>query len=229
MLSAYLCSLDYDPDSPFGGIVITNRPWTLELARAVDEIFTEVLIGPEFAPEVIEYLKRKKNRRLIRWYPEAMDRTRLSGRTVLNGALFQEQDNAMENPRACKVVTKRQPTEGEYQAMEFGWKIVKAARSNAVVFAAPNVALAIGSGATARVDAVHVARDKAKRVGANLGGSVLASEAFFPFRDGVDIAVKAGATAIVQPGGSVRDDEVIAAADEHGIAMVFTGVRHFRH
>jgi phosphoribosylaminoimidazolecarboxamide formyltransferase/IMP cyclohydrolase len=199
------------------------------LAREVDEIFTEVLIAPEFAPEALEFLRKKKNRRVMRWHPEAMRAVRREVRGVFGGLLVQDADRAMEDPRAAKLVTKRQPTADEYTGLAFGLKVVKHVKSNAIAFVEAHRTLALGGGATSRVDPVHAAREKAARVGVSLKGAVLASDAFFPFPDGVEEAAKAGATAIVQPGGSVRDDEVIAVADRLNLAMVFTGVRHFRH
>ena len=229
VLEAYRRAFSTDPDSPFGGIVVTNQRWTLELAREVDEIFTEVLIAPDFAPDALEFLQRKKNRRVMRWQPAVMRPLGKEVRGVCGGALVQDADAAMEDPRAGRVVTKRAPTDAEYTAMAFGLKVVKHVKSNAIAFVEPHRTLALGGGATSRVDPVHTARDKAARVGISLRGSVVASDAFFPFPDGVQEAAKAGAVAVVQPGGSVRDDDVIAAADALGLAMVFTGVRHFRH
>ena len=228
VLDAYRRAFATDPDSPFGGILVSNQTWTLELAREVDEIFTEVLIAPDFAPDALDFLRKKKNRRLMRWHPEVMQPGR-ELRGVFGGLLVQDADAAMEDPRAAKVVTKRAPTDEEYTGLAFGLKVVKHVKSNAIAFVGPDRTLALGGGATSRVDPVHAARDKAARVGVSLAGSVLASDAFFPFPDGVEQAAQAGATAVVQPGGSVRDDEVIAAADRLNLAMVFTGVRHFRH
>jgi phosphoribosylaminoimidazolecarboxamide formyltransferase/IMP cyclohydrolase len=229
VLDAYRRAFATDPDSPFGGILISNRTWTLDLARAVDEIFTEVLIAPDFAPDALGFLRAKKNRRLMRWHPEVMRDRQREMRGVFGGLLVQDPDCAIEDPRAGRVVTARQPTDREYAGLAFGLKVVKHVKSNAVAFVEAHRTLALGGGATSRVDPVHAAREKAARVGVSLQGSVLASDAFFPFPDGVEEAAKAGATAVVQPGGSVRDDEVIAAADAHNLAMVFTGVRHFRH
>jgi len=229
VLEAYRRAFSTDPDSPFGGIIVTNRTWTLDLAREVDEIFTEVLIAPEFASDALEFLRKKKNRRLMRWHPDAMRQHRHDIRGVFGGLLVQDADRAMEDPRAARVATKRQPTADEYTGLVFGLKVVKHVKSNAIAFVEAHRTLALGGGATSRVDPVHTAREKAARVGISLKGSVLASDAFFPFPDGVEEAAKAGATAIVQPGGSVRDEEVIAAADRLNLAMVFTGVRHFRH
>jgi len=229
VLEAYRRAFSTDPDSPFGGILISNKVWTLDLAREVDEIFTEVLIAPEFAPDALEFLRKKKNRRLMRWHPDVMRQHRREVRGVFGGLLVQDADLAMENLQAARVVTARQPSAEEYAGLAFGLKVVKHVKSNAIAFVQAHRTLALGGGATSRVDPVHAAREKAARVGISLQGSVLASDAFFPFPDGVEYAAKAGATAIVQPGGSVRDEEVVAAADALNVAMVFTGVRHFRH
>jgi phosphoribosylaminoimidazolecarboxamide formyltransferase/IMP cyclohydrolase len=228
-LEAYRRAFSTDPDSPFGGILVSSKTWTLDLAREVDEIFTEVLIAPDFAPDALEFLRKKKNRRLMRWHPDVMRRHDREVRGVFGGLLVQDGDRAMEDVHAAKVVTKRQPTAEEYAGLAFGLKVVKHVKSNAIAFVESHRTLALGGGATSRVDPIHAARAKAGRVGISLRGSVLASDAFFPFPDGVEEAAKAGATAVVQPGGSVRDDEVIATANTLDVAMVFTGVRHFRH
>jgi phosphoribosylaminoimidazolecarboxamide formyltransferase / IMP cyclohydrolase len=218
-----------DPDSPFGGIIISNRPWDMELARAVDELFTEVLIAPDYPGEVIEFLRKKKNRRVMRFHPEAVDRTELDLKKVVGGLLVQTPDVSIENPREAKVVTRRAPTEAELAALAFGIKVCKHIKSNAIAFVAEDRTLAVGGGATSRIDPLYAAREKAARLHVSLHGSVLVSEALFPFPDGPTLAAEAGATAIAQPGGAVRDADVIAAADRNGLAMVFTGVRHFRH
>ncbi len=219
-----------DPDSPFGGIVITNHVWDIELARVVDEIFTEVLIAPDFSPEALELLKRKKNRRLIRCKPELLLNQTLEFRGVYGGFLVQDIDRAMEDSTRGEVVTKRQPTKEEYAAMGFGLKVVKHTKSNAVVLCEGFATTAIGGGGTSRVDPVRFAAvPRAKRLGIDLSGSILASEAFFPKADSIEEIAEAGVRAIIQPGGSIADKEVIAAADKFGMAMVFTGVRHFKH
>jgi phosphoribosylaminoimidazolecarboxamide formyltransferase / IMP cyclohydrolase len=218
-----------DPDSPFGGIIIANRAWDLEFARAVDELFTEVLIGPSYPDEVIEFLRKKKNRRVMTFSPAAIDRNELDIKKVLGGLLLQTPDLSIEDPRKGKVVTKRAPTDREMRALGFGIRVCKHIKSNAIAFVAEDRTLAVGGGATSRIDPVYAAREKAARLHVSLEGSVLVSEALFPFPDGPTLAAEAGATAIAQPGGSARDDEVIAAADKYGLAMVFTGVRHFRH
>jgi len=218
-----------DPDSPFGGIIISNRPWDLALAQAVDEIFTEVLIGPDFAPEALEFLRKKKNRRVMRFHRELIDPNPLDLKRVLGGVLVQTPDLALEDPHQAKLVTRRAPTAAELRALGFGLRVCKHTKSNAVVFAHEDRTMAVGGGATSRIDPLWAAQEKAERLGISLKGTVLASEAFFPFPDGPELAARAGATAIIQPGGSNRDDEVIAAADRLGLAMLFTGVRHFRH
>src|SRR5208283_3299494 len=213
-----------DPDSPFGGIIITNRPWDLPFARAVDELFTEVLIGPDFPPDVIEFLRKKKNRRVMRFHPERVNRHELDLRKVVGGLLVQTPDLSIEDARAGRVVTRRAPSDAELDAMNFGIRVCKHIKSNAIAFVAADRTLGVGGGATSRIDPVHAAREKAARLGVALKGSVLVSEALFPFPDGPTLAAEAGATAIAQPGGSTRDDEIIAAADQLGLAMVFTGV-----
>jgi phosphoribosylaminoimidazolecarboxamide formyltransferase/IMP cyclohydrolase len=218
-----------DPESPFGGIVVSTRPWPLPLARAVDEIFTEVLIAPDFESDALDLLRRKKARRLVRWHPDAVDPAAPAVRSVERGLLVQDQDRASEDPREAKIVTKRAPTAGELRALAFAWRVVKHIKSNAIAFTTESRTLALGGGQTSRVEPVRTARARAERLGISLRGSVLGSDAFFPFPDGLEEAIAAGATAVIQPGGSTRDEEVIRAADAHDVAMVFTGVRHFRH
>ncbi len=218
-----------DPESPFGGIVVSTRPWTLPLARAVDELFTEVLIAPDFEPDALELLRRKKARRIVRWHPDAAPPKAPALRGVTAGLLVQDADRAIEDPREARVVTRRAPTAEELRALAFAWRVVKHVKSNAIAFTTAERTLALGGGQTSRVEPVRNARARAERLGISLRGSVLASDAFFPFADGLEEAIAAGATAVIQPGGSTRDEEVIRAADAHGVAMVFTGVRHFRH
>jgi phosphoribosylaminoimidazolecarboxamide formyltransferase/IMP cyclohydrolase len=228
-LEAYERAFATDPESPFGGVVVSSRPFDRALAEKVDEIFTEVLVAPDFEPEALELLRRKKNRRLLRFHAERIDRTELDWKRVYGGVLLQEPDVSVEDLASCRVATARKPSDAQLRALAFAWKVVKHVKSNAVVFAAPGRTLAIGGGATSRVDAIHAAVAKAGRVGLELRGSVLASDAFFPFPDGLEVAAAAGAAAVVQPGGSVRDSDVIAAADRLDVAMVLTGTRHFRH
>ncbi|MDJ0849897.1 MAG: bifunctional phosphoribosylaminoimidazolecarboxamide formyltransferase/IMP cyclohydrolase [Myxococcota bacterium] len=228
-LEAYERAFATDPESPFGGIVVASRPFDLALAEKVDEIFTEVLVAPDFTPEALALLQKKKNRRLLRFHADRIDRTELDWKRVFGGLLLQEPDVSVEDLASCRVATARKPSDAELRQLAFAWKVVKHVKSNAVVFAGEGRTLGVGGGATSRVDAIQAAVAKAGRVGLDLAGSVLASDAFFPFPDGLEVAVAAGAAAVVQPGGSVRDDEVIAAADRLGVAMIFTGARHFRH
>ncbi|MBW2236213.1 MAG: bifunctional phosphoribosylaminoimidazolecarboxamide formyltransferase/IMP cyclohydrolase [Deltaproteobacteria bacterium] len=228
-LAAYDKAFGTDPDSPFGGIIVCNRPFDLELAQRVDEIFTEVLIAPGFTADALALLQKKKNRRLLRARLDRIHRTELDWKRVFGGVAVQEPDVQMEDVASAQVATARKPSEAELRGLCFAWKVVKHVKSNAVVFAGQDRTLAIGGGNTSRVDAVHAACEKAGRVGNALAGSVLASDAFFPFPDGLETAVAAGATAVVQPGGSARDEQVIEAADRLGVAMVLTGARHFRH
>jgi phosphoribosylaminoimidazolecarboxamide formyltransferase / IMP cyclohydrolase len=229
LLEAWEKAFATDPDSPFGGIIIANRLWDLPFAEAVDELFTEVLIGTGFEPGVLEFLRKKKNRRVMRFHPEAVRREELDLKRVVGGLLVQTPDLSLEDPREGKVVTRRAPTAAELRAMEFGIRVCKHIKSNAIAFVTEDRTLAVGGGATSRIDPLYAAREKAARLKVSLKDSVLVSEALFPFPDGPALAAEAGATAIAQPGGAMRDAEVIAAADAHGLAMVFTGVRHFRH
>jgi len=228
-LEAYRRAFATDPESPFGGIVVCNAPFDRALAEEVDQIFTEVLVAPDFSADALELLRRKKNRRLLAFDAARIDRAELEWRRVYGGVLLQEPDCAVEDLGTAQVVTKVKPGEKQLRALQFAWRVVKHVKSNAVVFAGDGRTLAVGGGATSRVDAVHNAVAKAARVGVDLADSVLASDAFFPFPDGLETAVAAGARAVVQPGGSNRDELVIEAADRLGIAMVFTGTRHFRH
>jgi phosphoribosylaminoimidazolecarboxamide formyltransferase/IMP cyclohydrolase len=227
MERAYRRALAADPVSAFGGIVALNRPLTEAAAVAMGEIFLEVIIAPHIEPEAARALAGKKNLRLVEAAPAAPP-LGIEIRSVSGGWLVQTPDGeAGDTDR--KTVTKRAPTESELRALERAWVIVRHARSNAIVIADEQGIVGLGSGQTSRVDAVDQAGQKATRGEVPPGLRVLASYAFFPFRDGIDAAGKAGVSAIIQPGGSVKDAEVIAAADEHGIAMVFTGRRSFRH
>ena len=218
-----------DPESPFGGVIICTQPWTLALAQKVDELFTEVLIAPDFAPDALEFLKKKKNRRLVRWHPDRMRRDAPTLRGVANGLLVQDADRPGNELETAKVVTKRQPTPTELAGLRFGWKVVKHVKSNAIVFAAENRTLAVGGGQTSRVEAIRNAVARAARERIALQGSVLASDAFFPFPDAIEVAADAGVTAVAHPGGSIRDDDTLAAAEARGMAVAITGRRHFRH
>jgi len=224
---AYLNALACDPVSAFGGVVVTNKPIDLETAQELNKLFMEILIAPDFAPEAQALLQSKKNRILLRRKPVDMP-TRLV-KTILNGRLEQDKDNRTETGADFKVVTQKAPTESEVRALEFALKVCKHTKSNTIVLAREGQLIASGVGQTSRVDALKQAIEKAHSFGFDLAGSVMASDAFFPFPDCVEIAGKAGITAVVQPGGSIRDQDSINYCDEHGLAMVTTGVRHFKH
>ncbi|MEM7230846.1 MAG: bifunctional phosphoribosylaminoimidazolecarboxamide formyltransferase/IMP cyclohydrolase [Planctomycetota bacterium] len=228
---AYRAALSTDPQSASGGIIAVTAPIDGEAAEAMSSHFIEILVAPEFSPEALEILKKKKNRILLKsgdcdgWVPGA----ELSYRSVPGGVLAQEFDSVITDPSEWKVVTKRRPSDEEMRALQFAWEVVRCVKSNAIVYTSASQTLGVGAGQMSRVDSARLAATKAAAAGLSLGGSVVGSDAFFPFADGLLVAAEAGAKAFVQPGGSVRDDEVIAAADEHGLAMVFTGRRHFRH
>ncbi len=223
-------ALATDKQAPFGGIIAVNTSLDLACAEAIAEIFSEVIIAPEFLPDAVNLLQRKKNLRLIRVKRNPAEASPYEVRSVgAESFLMQERDSGKITAADCKVVTKRQPSATELEAMLFGWRVVKHVKSNAIVYAGPGRTLGIGAGQMSRVDSSRIAVWKAGEAGLSLQGSAVCSDAFFPFPDGLIAAAKAGATAAIQPGGSMRDPEVIAAADEHNMSMLFTGVRHFRH
>lgn len=228
--AAYENAKATDPTSAFGGIVGFNREVDGETAAHVVELFTEVIIAPAFSTEAQRIFAGKKNLRLLEMdgirqpWPGALEFKAVSG-----GMLVQEQDVNVDDESHFKIVTQRLPMPNEWQALRFAWKVVRVVKSNAVIYCGPDRTLGLGAGQMSRVDAAIIAVEKAKRAGLSLQGAAVASDAFFPFADSVEEAAAAGATAIIQPGGSLRDAEVIAAADRHQMAMVFTGVRHFRH
>lgn len=226
ILEAYERALAGDPVSAFGGIVGVNRPLDREAAAKMKELFLEVIIAPEFTPEALEILTKKKNLRLLEAGPLKPRTHGLALRSVSGGILAQQTDWKATDRSAMKVVTKKQPTDDDWKGLLFGWKVVRWVRSNAIVYSAKDRTLGVGAGQMSRIDAANFGIQKA---GGNVEGGYLASDAFFPFRDVVDLAAEHKIRAIIQPGGSVRDEESIAAADEHGISMVFTGERHFRH
>jgi phosphoribosylaminoimidazolecarboxamide formyltransferase/IMP cyclohydrolase len=228
---AWLKAFHTDKQAPFGGIIVVNRPLDLPLAKAISEIFSEVIIAPEFATDARALLQKKKNLRLMRALrpPAPNDKVEHDICSIHGGLLVQDKDVAEIGNLETKVVSKRPPTRHEMAAMIFGWRVVKHVKSNAIVYAGVDRTLGIGAGQMSRVDASRIAVWKAQEAGLSLQGSAVASDAFFPFSDGLIAAAEAGATAAIQPGGSVRDEEVIAAANERNVAMVFTGVRHFRH
>ncbi len=215
-----------DSVSAFGGIAAFNRPLEEATAKLIAETFMEVVIAPGFTDGARKALADKKNLRLLLAPSADAVSGGLEFKRVNGGLLIQERDAHILDRSACKVVTKRQPTEKEWQDMLFAWSVAKHVKSNAIVFAKDGVTLGVGAGQMNRVNSTRIA---AHHGGEAIKGSAVASDAFFPFRDGVDALTEAGATAVIQPGGSIRDDEVIKAADEHGLAMIFTGIRHFRH
>ena len=219
-----------DRQAPFGGIIVVNKALDGACAEAIAEIFSEVIVAPDFSPEALEVLQKKKNLRLLRTLKPITQSTLSDIRGVgADSFLVQDRDLKVTRAPDLKVVTKRKPSDAELQAMLFGWRVVKHVKSNAIVYAAPDRTLGIGAGQMSRVDSSRIAVWKASEAGLSLKESVVCSDAFFPFPDGLIAAAEAGATAAIQPGGSVRDSEVIAAADERNVTMVFTGTRHFRH
>lgn len=243
LLTAYRRARDCDPTSAFGGIIACNAPVTAALAKEMTAMFVEAVIAPAFEDEALVLFAAKQNLRLLVIQPSqatlalsAPSWTTLDMKRVAGGLLLQERDNHCLQEADLRVVSQRQPSAEEMQNMLFAWKVVKYVKSNAIVYVRDLCTVGVGAGQMSRVDASRIAVWKAEETARLLGrsdnpvmGSVLASDAFFPFRDGVDAAAKAGATAVIQPGGSMRDAEVIEAANEHSMAMLFTGARHFRH
>ncbi|MGN8225852.1 bifunctional phosphoribosylaminoimidazolecarboxamide formyltransferase/IMP cyclohydrolase [Gracilimonas sp. BCB1] len=229
LTEAYKKAFSTDRVSPFGGIVVVNQQMDVETVKAIDEIFTEIIIAPDYSEDALTLLKQKKNRRLIRIKKSVREVQASSFRSIFGGLLNQDADLEPSNPDEFEIVSKRKPTEQEMKDLLFSWKVVRHIKSNAIVYAKNGRTLGIGSGQTSRVDSSEIAVVKAEKEGLDLAGSAIASDAFFPFADGVEAAAKAGAKAVIQPGGSIRDEEVIAKADEYDMAMIFTGKRHFKH
>jgi phosphoribosylaminoimidazolecarboxamide formyltransferase/IMP cyclohydrolase len=229
--TAYELAFATDPESAFGGIIAFNRELDAATAQLiVDKQFSEVIIAPKVSAEAAEAVSAKKNVRLLEcgeWgaeRPAAYDYKRVNG-----GLLIQEKDNGMVAKDDLKVVTKVAPSDEQMDELLFAWKVAKMVKSNAIIYAKDGRTIGVGAGQMSRVNSARIAAIKAEHAGLEVKGAVMASDAFFPFRDGIDNAAKVGISAVIQPGGSMRDDEVIAAADEHGMTMVFTGMRHFRH
>lgn len=218
-----------DTMSPFGGIVVVNKELDLDTAQKIDEIFTEIIIAPAYSDSAHKLLKQKKKRRLIRMKQFLDVGNTRKFKSIFGGALSQDADSLTTTKADLKTVTKRKPTEQEIEDLLFAWKIVKHIKSNAIVYAKNEQTIGIGTGQTSRVEASEIAIAKAQQEGLSLEGTVIASDAFFPFADGVEAAAEAGARCVIQPGGSIRDEEVIEAADNLDLAMAFTGNRHFRH
>ena len=227
-LEAYRHAFATDPTSAFGGIIAFNREVDAATAEAVTKQFVEVLIAPSYSAAALTVLKQKTNVRVLS-VELALSHHRWDMKRVGGGLLLQSPDSALVEGRDLKIVSKQQPTPTQLDDMIFAFRVAKFVKSNAIVFCAEGRTLGIGAGQMSRVDSTRLASMKAQQAGLNLANSVAASDAFFPFRDGLDVIADAGAKAVIQPGGSMRDDEVIAAADEHGIVMALTGVRHFRH
>jgi phosphoribosylaminoimidazolecarboxamide formyltransferase/IMP cyclohydrolase len=227
-LEAYQKAFKTDPSSAFGGIIAFNVPCDGAAAEAISKQFVEVLIAPSFSAEAKAIFAAKQNVRLLE-IPLGTAFNTFDFKRVGGGLLVQSPDakNVLENE--MRVVSKRLPTPSEMHDMMFAWRVAKFVKSNAIVYCANGMTLGIGAGQMSRVDSARMASIKAENAGLSLKGSAVASDAFFPFRDGLDVVVNGGASCAIQPGGSMRDDEIIAAADEHGIAMIFTGTRHFRH
>lgn len=228
LTEAYRKALATDPKSAFGGIVTLNREVDAGCAAVLNEIFLEIVAAPGFTREAMTVLEKKKDRRVIRLSGEMTGPVR-DVRSVFGGFLVQNADRHKLTVSDVKTVTKRKPTSGELEALLFAWRVAKHVKSNAIVYASGDRTLGIGAGQMSRVDSARIAALKAAEAGLDLSRSAVASDAFFPFADGLLEAIRVGATAVIQPGGSVRDQEVIDAADAHGVAMVFTGIRHFRH
>ncbi|MGA9323169.1 MAG: bifunctional phosphoribosylaminoimidazolecarboxamide formyltransferase/IMP cyclohydrolase [Xanthobacteraceae bacterium] len=237
LVEAYRKALACDPVSAFGGIVALNRPLDADAARAITEIFTEVIIAPDASDDAIAIVGAKKNLRLLIAGGLPSPRAKgLTAKTVAGGLLVQSRDNAVVDDMDLKPVTKRAPSNTELRDLRFAFRVAKHVKSNTIVYAKDSATVGIGAGQMSRIDSARIAARKAQDAAQAAGlkepatkGSAVASDAFFPFADGLLVAIEAGATAVIQPGGSVRDDEVIKAADDHDIAMVFTGTRHFRH
>lgn len=226
---AYRKAFETDPVSAFGGVISLNRKVDEATAKEILSLFIEIIIAPGFDDAALQLIRTKPNIRLLE-LDISKDVTGFEMRKIQGGLLLQERDNGMINElKSCKVVTKRKPTDDEYAAMAFAWRVCKHMKSNAIIYASKDQTLGIGCGQTSRVDSARLAVMKAGNYNISLKGSAVASDAFFPARDGIDVLAQAGATAVIQPGGSIKDGETIVAADEHDVAMIFTGMRHFRH
>jgi phosphoribosylaminoimidazolecarboxamide formyltransferase/IMP cyclohydrolase len=237
-LESYNKAFQTDPTSAFGGIIALNRIVDAAAAQQISKQFVEVLMAPAYSPEALEIFKAKANVRVLQialpefkagGTPFEQGRNAQDIKRVGSGLLIQTADNHELQLADLKVVTKVQPTPAQLQDLLFAWKVAKYVKSNAIVFCANGMTMGVGAGQMSRLDSARIASIKAGHAGLSLQNTVVASDAFFPFRDGLDVVVDAGANCVIQPGGSMRDPEVIAAADERGVAMVFSGVRHFRH
>ena len=230
LLAAYERAFATDPESAFGGIIAFNRELDAETAEAIIERqFVEVIVAPAVSAAALQATASKENVRVLGCGDWGAPVPALDFKRVNGGLLVQDRDLGMVGPEDLKVVSKRQPTEQQRNDLLFAWKVAKFVKSNAIVYASAGQTIGVGAGQMSRVNSARIAAIKAEQAGLTVAGSVMASDAFFPFRDGIDNAAAVGISAVIQPGGSIRDEEVIAAADEHDMAMVFTGMRHFRH
>ena len=228
ILDAYQRAFSTDPESAFGGIIAFNRALDADTARAIiEQQFVEVIIAPEVDADASAAVAAKENVRLLSCGQWQQFSTRLDYKHVNGGLLVQDADQALY--QGLDVVSEVKPDEQQMQDMVFAWQVAKFVKSNAIVYARDNMTIGVGAGQMSRINSARIAAIKAEHANFQVAGSVMASDAFFPFRDGIDAANEVGIKAVIQPGGSMRDDEVIAAANEHGMAMVFTGMRHFRH
>ncbi|MEY3294628.1 MAG: hypothetical protein RLZZ451_676, partial [Pseudomonadota bacterium] len=230
LAEAYQKAWQTDPTSAFGGIIAFNRALDEATARQIGENkqFVEVMIAPAVTPEAAAVLAPKQNLRVLE-VPVGSGVNAVDSKRVGGGLLLQSPDNKNVGAAELRVVTRKAPTPQQMDDLMFAWKVAKFVKSNAIVFCGAGMTLGVGAGQMSRLDSARIARVKANAAGLSLAGSAVASDAFFPFRDGLDVIIDEGAACVIQPGGSVRDDEVIKAADERGVAMVFTGTRHFRH
>ena len=229
LADAYDKAYATDTKSAFGSIIAVNRILTQDVAEKIDKVFTEVIVAPAYDAGALEFLNKKRDRRIIRQTAPLSSLKQLAMKDIAGGVLVQTSDNISLRPEELRIVTKRRPNPDEYDAMMFGWRVAKHVKSNAIVYSRRDRTLGIGAGQMSRFDSSRIAVLKANEAGFDLKGSAVASDAFFPFADGLLEAAKAGATAVIQPGGSVRDDDVTRAADEHNLAMIMTGIRHFKH
>ena len=230
LLTAYDLAFHTDTESAFGGIIAFNRALDGETAAAiVERQFVEVIVAPEISAEAIAAVASKENVRLLRTGPWSAPSVARDFKRVNGGLLVQDRDDGIVNREDLQVVSQRAPTEAEWADLLFAWKVAKFVKSNAIVYSANQRTIGVGAGQMSRVNSARIAAIKAEHAGLEVKGAVMASDAFFPFRDGIDNAAERGIAAVIQPGGSMRDEEVIAAANAAGMAMVFTGMRHFRH
>jgi phosphoribosylaminoimidazolecarboxamide formyltransferase/IMP cyclohydrolase len=229
MLDAYTLALESDSLSAFGGIVGLTGNVDKALAEKMSEHFFECILAPRFSDEAIEILTKKKNLRLVTYKKDETELQSAQVRTITGGILVQGKDDKKIDIKEAKIATKRNPSVSEWEAMAFAWKLVKHVHSNAIIYTSDKQLIGVGAGQMSRVDAAELAVKKATQAGHSTKGTVCASDAFFPFKDGVEALAQAGITAVIQPGGSIRDNEVIEAADQNDLSMVLTGIRHFKH